>query len=118
MDKLFILNLEAEAKIGVYDEEREVLQKIFVDLEMLVDTRVSSQTDSIADALDYAEVSKKLRSRIENSEYFLIEALAEELVNLILDEFKLTWVRLCLRKPSALSFASEVGIVVERGAAD
>ncbi len=118
MDKLFIRDLEAEAKIGVYDWEREVLQKLLVDLEMLVDTRLPAETDSISDALDYAEVAKKLLTHMENSEYFLIEALAEDLSKLVIREFKVSWVRISLRKPSAIPSAAEVGIVVERGSDD
>ena len=118
MDKLFIHDLEAEAKIGVYDWEREILQKLLVDIEMLVDTRLAAETDSILDALDYAEVAEKLLTHMRNSQYFLIEALAEDLAKLVINEFKVSWVRIRLRKPSALSFATEVGIVVERESGD
>jgi len=114
MDKIFIRNLATETTIGIYDWERDVRQKVLIDLELAVDASASALTDSISHTFDYAEISQQLLIHIEASNCFLIETLAEELAGIIIDQFKADWVKLSLTKPGALDTASEVGVVIER----
>lgn len=53
-DSVLIEGLAVEAVIGVYDWEREVCQRLLVDLEMAWDNRKPAGSDDVADALDYA----------------------------------------------------------------
>ena len=114
MDRIFIRNLTAEATIGIFDWERDIRQKVLIDLELAVDASVAASTDSISDALDYSEVSREVVTYIEASNCFLIETLAEELTVMILNKFNTVWVRLSLTKPDALAGSPEVGIAIER----
>ena len=114
MDKIFIRELTAETTIGIYDRERDIRQKVLIDLEMEVDTSIAASTDSISDALDYSQISHELITFIEASDCFLVETLAEELAGIILEKFKVAWVRLKLTKPEALAKASGVGVLIER----
>ena len=114
MDKIFISDLTAETTIGIFNWEREIRQKVVIDLEMEVDVSIAASTDSISDALDYSQISQELSAHIEASDCFLVETLAEELVSIILEKFKVGWVRLRLTKPEALTKASGVGVLIER----
>ena len=115
MDKIFIRDLTAETTIGIFDYERDIRQKVIIDLEMEVDASIAASTDSISDALDYSQISQELLAHIEASDCFLIETLAEELAVIILERFKVAWVKLRLTKPEALITASGVGVLIERG---
>ncbi len=115
MDKIFIKDLTAETTIGIFNWERDIRQKVVIDLEMEVDASIAASTDSISDALDYSKISQELLSHIEASHCFLVETLAEELAGIILEKFKVVWVRLRLTKPEALTKASGVGVLIERG---
>ena len=115
MDKIFIKDLTAETTIGIFNWERDIRQKVVIDLEMEVDASIAASTDSISDALDYSEISQELLTHIEASDCFLVETLAEELAGIILEKFKVDWVRLRLTKPEALTKASGVGVLIERG---
>jgi dihydroneopterin aldolase len=44
-----------------------------------------------------------------------VEALAEKITGILLNEFSVSWVRLTLNKKGAISGASDVGIQIERG---
>tara|TARA_B100000965_G_scaffold341059_1_gene309655 strand:+ start:155 stop:505 length:351 start_codon:yes stop_codon:yes gene_type:complete len=114
MDKIFIRDLTAETTIGIFDYERDIRQKVIIDLEMEVDASIAASTDSISDALDYSQISQELLAHIEASDCFLIETLAEELAVIILERFKVAWVKLRLTKPEALITASGVGVLIER----
>ena len=49
MDIVYIKNLQIECIIGIFDWEREVKQRVSIDLEMSTDIRPAAETDDIAD---------------------------------------------------------------------
>ena len=121
MDRVFIENLTVETVIGIFDWEREIKQAVSLDLEMDFDIRAAAASDSIADALDYKAVSKRLIGFIERSQFQLVEALAERCAAIVLEEFPVARLRLKLSKPGAVRGSSAVGVIIERprpGAAD
>ena len=115
MDIVFIRELRVDTVIGVYDWERRIRQTVVLDLELASDNRRAAASDSIADAVDYAAISARLLSFIEGSEFQLIETLAEQLANIVLEEFAVPWLRLRLAKPGAVARARDVGVLIERG---
>ncbi len=114
MDKVFIEGLEIDALIGIYDWERRIRQPLVFDIEMAFDNRKPAATDAIADTLNYKDVSKRLIEYVSQSEFGLVETLAERCAAIILDEFGVTQVRLKLSKPGAVRGARAVGVVIER----
>lgn len=114
MDKIFLNNLKAETIIGIYDWERETLQTLGFDLEMDWDIRKAATSDDIADTLDYGAIANTVVKFVEASRYQLIEALAEDLCALLLNEFPILKLKLSLSKPVALHGNNLAKIVVER----
>ncbi len=115
MDLVFIEGLEIEALIGIYDWERRIRQPLRFDLEMAFDNRVPAASDDIADTLDYKAVSKRLIGFVEQSDFGLVETLAERCAAIVMEEFGVRWLRLKLSKPGAVRGARAVGVVIERG---
>ena len=118
MDIIFISDLRIETIIGIYDWERKVRQTVSLDLEMAADIRTAAATDSIEDTLNYKAVAKRLIAFVGDSEFQLVETLAEKITEIVINEFNVSWVRLKLHKPGALRGARDVGILIERGNAD
>ncbi len=114
-DVVFVRDLEVEAIIGINDWEREQRQKILVDLDMSCDAAAAAENDDIEKAVNYRSVTKACIKHIEESEYFLVETLAERLAALIRADFGVAWVRVRVRKPGAVRHSREVGIEIERG---
>lgn len=115
MDIVFINDLRINTVIGIYEWERQVRQTISLDLEMSTDIRQAAQTDDIRYALNYHAVAKRLIGFLEGSEFLLVETMAEQICQMVRDEFGVAWVKLCLRKPGAVREASAVGLIIERG---
>lgn len=115
MDIVFIRDLRIDTIIGIYDWEREVRQTISIDLEMAADIKPAAATDDIQFALNYKAVSKRLIQFISESEFLLVETMAEEIARIVREEFSVPWLRLRLCKPGALRQARDVGIMIERG---
>lgn len=115
MDIVYINDLKIDTIIGIYDWEREVRQTISLDLEMGTDIRQAAATDDIQYTLNYKAVSKRLIDFIEGSEFFLVETMAEQVAEIVREEFKVPWLRLRIGKPGAIRGARDVGIIIERG---
>jgi len=114
MDKVFIQGLKIDTVIGIYDWEREIRQDIIIDLEMAADIKAASLTDHIDQTLDYKSVAKRLIQFVKDSEFQLVETLAEKITEIILNEFDVKWVKLKLNKGEAISGAKGVGVKIER----
>jgi dihydroneopterin aldolase len=115
MDIVYIRELEIKTIIGIYDWEREQRQVVSLDLEMATDIRPAAKADSIEEALDYKAVAKRLIDFVEKSEFYLVETLAEKIAEIVLDEFKVRWIKLRLGKPGAVTGSKDVGVIIERG---
>ncbi|WP_394240095.1 bifunctional dihydroneopterin aldolase/7,8-dihydroneopterin epimerase [Vibrio astriarenae] len=114
-DIVFIEQLEVITTIGVYDWEQEIKQKLVLDIEMAHDNRPAGLSDDVNDALDYSQVSEAVLKHIEGGRFLLVERVAEEIAQIIMDRFSVSWIRIRLTKPGAVAQARGVGVVIERG---
>ena len=115
MDIVFIRDLRIETVIGIYDWEREIRQIVVFDIDMSCDVAKAAVSDQITDAVDYKAVSKRLMQFVGESQFQLVETLAERCAEIIRNEFGVEWVRLSLNKKGAVSSARDVGVIIERG---
>ena len=99
---------------GLPDELNAVSRTLRFDLEMGFDNRVPAASDAIADTLNYKEVSKRLIEFVGQSDFGLVETLAERCAAIVIEEFGVPWLRLKLSKPGAVRGAQAVGVVIER----
>ena len=114
MDIVYIRDLRIETIIGIYDWERETRQIVSLDLEMGTDIKKAAESDSIEDTLDYKSVAKRLIQFVGDSEFQLVEAMAEHIANIVLTEFNVPWLKLRLSKPGAVTGSQDVGVIIER----
>ena len=117
MDIIYLHDLKIECIIGIWEWERRIKQTIMLDLDMAADIRRAAATDKIEDTLNYKAVSKRLIEFVGNSQFQLVETLAEKVAEILLAEFKLHWVRVRVNKKGAVRGASDVGVIIERGKA-
>ena len=82
---------------------------------MATDIAHAAATDHIEDTLDYKSVAKRIINFVKNSEFELVEKLAEQITQVILTEFNTPWVKLTLGKPGAVRGSECVGVMIERG---
>jgi len=117
-DIIYLHDLKIETIIGIFDWERRVKQTISIDLDMSADIKKAAASDSIEDTLNYKAVAKRLIDFVGRSEFQLVETLAENITDIILNEFGVAWVRLRINKTGAVRGAKDVGVIIERGQRD
>ncbi len=118
MDKIFLNSLAIDCIVGIWEWERKVRQRVVIDLEMATDIRVAAASDRIEDTIDYKKVSKRLQTFVGESQFHLVETLTEKIAEIIVTEFKVSWVKVRLNKQGALRGSRDVGILIERRAED
>ncbi len=115
MDIVYLRGLRIDTIIGIYDWERRTRQTVVLDLEMATDISRAAASERIEDTLNYKAVAKRLIAFVGESEFQLVETLAERCAALILEEFDVPWLRLTLNKQGAVRGATDVGVIIERG---
>lgn len=113
-DTIFLSGLTTECIIGIWDWERQVRQKVVIDLEMAADIRRAAASDRIEDTLDYKKVSKRVLQFVEASQFQLVETLTDRIAQVIITEFGVPAVKVRLNKQGALRGSRDVGILIER----
>ncbi len=114
-DIVYIRDLEIRTVIGIYDWERQIRQKVSMDLEMAADIAAAARTDAIADTLDYKAIAKAIVAFTEVSSFQLVETLAERVAEIVIKDFGVSWLRLRVSKPGAVRGSRDVGVLIERG---
>ena len=115
MDIVYLRDLRIDTVIGIYGWERCIRQTLVFDLEMSADIARAAASDAIEETLNYKSVAKRLIQFVGESEFQLVETLAERCAEIIREEYGVRWVRLTLNKKGAVRGASDVGVVIERG---
>lgn len=113
-DRLTITGLTAKVKIGIHEWEKKRAQTLRVDLTLFVDTREAIATDTIGATVNYNDVAKKVLALLEEKQFQLIEALAEAIAQLCLENFAIKKMIVTVHKPSAIRAAENVAVTIER----
>ena len=113
-DTVFLNDLKVETVIGIWDWERKIRQMVSIDLEMGADIARAAKTDSIEDTLNYKAVAKSVQQFVADSEFQLVETLAEKIAELVLGDFDVPWIQVRVSKPGAIRGAKNVGVLIRR----
>lgn len=108
MATIRITNLLLRTIIGINDWERVNKQDVVLNIILTIDSSSAQISDSIADTVDYKILTKKIISLVEDSTFFLLEKLADSVLNCIMEDDKVISATVRIDKPYALRFAESV----------
>ncbi len=114
MDHIFLRDLKVETIVGIWNWERKIRQTVSIDLKMGADIRRAAASDDIDDTLNYKLVAKRVQQFVGDSNFQLVETLAERIAEVILDDFDVPWVEVRVNKPGAIRGARDVGVKIRR----
>ena len=97
-DKITIEDLEVHFHVGVPDEERAKPQKLLITIEMTKHLRSSAANDNLTETIDYFAVNQAVKALGQARRWKLIEALADDICELVLCTFKPDAVRVVIKK--------------------
>lgn len=114
-DQIFIRDLLVRCIVGVDERERAGKQDVLVHVTLYLDLRRAGQSDALEDTIDYRVLKKQILHMAEDSQFYLIEALAERIAGICLADARIDRVKVTVEKPGALRFARTVGVEIIRG---
>ncbi len=115
MESIFIRDLRAVCIIGINPRERIDHQEIVINIRMDGDLSKACHSDDIGDTIDYKVLKDELLAFCNQSSYFLIERLADEIAQRVLAySHHVRHVEVTVDKPGALTGAYSVAVRVER----
>ena len=117
-DLVLVKDLLVRGIIGLNEWERKKRQDILVNLEIRTDIRQAGASDDVSGTINYRTIAKAVIKLIEESSFFLVEALATEIARIVVVEHGAESVKVRVEKPGAVRFAQSVGVEIERSGAD
>ena len=97
MSKIFLTGIGCEGRHGANPGEKDRPQPFVVDL----DVDVNSASDQIVETADYREVVELTKRVVSERSFDLIETLAQELADRLVELPRLSAVRVVVHKPNA-----------------
>jgi dihydroneopterin aldolase len=88
MARIKISDLEVYYRVGVTDEERARPQRLLLTIVLSGDFSKAETSDDLTTTIDYAKVAQVLIQYGERRSWNLLEKLASNLADMILDTFK------------------------------
>lgn len=108
--KIGIQNLKVRCIIGTVKKEREAEQDLLIDLEM---TTGLLKKDCLEHTLDYAALAQFVQE-VSRRGFFLLESLAQALLNEIFEVFAVDSVKIKIKKPDAFPHAEYAYVSLEK----
>jgi len=112
MDKLDILALSVNTRIGIHAWEQRISQRLLIDISMSTD--LTTCKNKLANTIDYDKVCERVTTFLESNAFTLIETVAENLAQLIKEEFKVTQLTVRVSKPHAIKNAGNISVSIDR----
>ncbi|HWH32807.1 MAG TPA: dihydroneopterin aldolase [Egibacteraceae bacterium] len=99
MDRIEITGLRVFGRHGVFDWEQEQGQDFTVDVALDVDLRAAGASDELADTVDYGLLAERIAREVEDTQFQLLEALAQHLSDVVLSDERVRAVDIRIGKP-------------------
>ena len=76
MDRITLMGMRYEGRLGATEEERELPQLVEVDLVVEADLSAAARSDALADTVDYGPLVELTARIVEGGNFRLLERLA------------------------------------------
>lgn len=116
MDKIIITDLRATGIIGVKSPERDQPQTLLINIILYKSLKKAGRTDKIEDTVSYSIVAKSILARVAETQFYTLEALAEDLAYLMLSRFGVDAANIRIEKPEFVANTLRVGVEIFREA--
>jgi len=100
-DRILLSGLRVRGRHGVLPHETELGQVFVVDLELVLDLVPAGRSDDLDTTVDYGSLAGRVAEVVGGRPRKLLEALAEDLAQLVLADQRVRQVRVRVTKPEA-----------------
>ena len=112
--KVLIKELVLDLKLGYYDFEKEIPQKVKFSLEIDYEDKKPSNDKDLKSIVNYAKIVKLIKKLVKNKHYNFLETLAEDVFDELFKDRRIDKISLQIEKLEILKDCSSVGIQISK----
>ena len=112
--KVLIKELILDLKLGYYDFEKEIPQKVKFSLEIDYEDKKPSNDKDLKSIVNYAKIVKLIKKLVKNKHYNFLETLAEDVFDELFKDKRIDKISLRIEKLEILKNCSSVGIQISK----
>ncbi len=105
---LRIKNLRLRCVIGLNDWEREKKQDVVINVEFRYEAGSAVMGDAVDEAVDYKKITKRIIAAVEATSFRMLESLTAAVLELVMQEPRVTEATVEVDKPHSLRFTDSV----------
>ena len=110
--KILINELILDLKLGYYDFEKKIAQKVKFSLEIDYENKKPTNDKDIKSIVNYGQVVKLIRKLTKNKHYNFLETLAEDTFDVLFKDKRIGKIMLKIEKLEILKDCSSAGIQI------
>jgi len=115
-DRILVRNLRVFGHHGVLPEEAEHGQVFMIDIDLFLDLGPAGRSDDLERTVDYGGLTGRVAELVAARRRNLVEAVAQDVADLVLADRRVDEVRVRVTKPHApLPVDAEIAVEVVRG---
>ena len=112
--KVLIKELILDLKLGYYDFEKEIPQKVKFSLEIDYEDKKPSNDKDLKSIVNYAKIVKLIKKLVKNKHYNFLETLAEDVFDELFKDKRIDKISLRIEKLEILKDCTSVGIQISK----
>ncbi|HEY0382695.1 MAG TPA: dihydroneopterin aldolase [Candidatus Elarobacter sp.] len=106
MDEIAITGIRAFGRHGAYAGEKDRAQAFDVTLKLELDLALASDSDRLADTIDYAAIHRRVVDVVQQRSFDLLERLGAAIVDVCFGDARVVAVEVSIAKPELLDGAT------------
>ena len=114
MDKIKIKSLSLRCRIGARQRERRVKQTVVLDIAIHTPLSGDRIQDDLSKTVDYSDLCKRIVKSVRQSNFHLIESLAETVSRICLEDSRVKKAVVKVTKPKAISLSKGASVEITR----
>ena len=112
--KILIKELVLDLKLGYYEFEKKEVQKVKFNLEVYYEDKNPTSDDDIKSIVNYGKIVKLIKKLTTNKHYNFLEALAEDVFDVLFKDKRIEKIMLQIEKLEILRDCTSVGIQITK----
>jgi 7,8-dihydroneopterin aldolase/epimerase/oxygenase len=99
LDRLSLHGMKFYSHSGIHSFEKDVGQLFEIDVDCYLDLSRAAVSDHVVDTINYPQLFATVQTILEQGSYNLMERLAGEIANQVLEKFEIEKITVRCRKP-------------------
>lgn len=113
LSRIHIKDLRLRTFIGFNEEEQRKRQDVVINIRIDYDALSAARGDQVDEALNYKIITKEVIAHVEDNRFLLLEAMVNDLVEIVMAHPAAHRVQVEVDKPHALRFSDSVSLTME-----